>query len=83
MAFTFSSVQHENKTECLIGIELSNFDNLSAIENILDMTSDNEIILLGLDKLKKYNGLKNELVKKLVQKTENETVKLEIEKFYS
>lgn len=78
-----SSVQNENKTECLIGIELSNFDNLSAIENILDMTSDNEIILLGLDKLKKYNGLKNELVKKLVQKTENETVKLEIEKFYS
>lgn len=78
-----NSLKSSFKTENLIAVLLADEKNFDDIKTLLMKTSDNEIILCALGVLKELNGLCDELVFEIENKVQNETVKLEIKKFYS
>ncbi len=71
------------KTEILMALQLADETFNEEIQNLLNTTIDNEIILLGLNCLKAHGTLTGEFIDKIKNKVENVNIKYEIENLHS
>lgn len=79
------SLQSDNLIENMVALEIANeteYDFSGDVIELFKKTKASEIILYSLNYLKSKGALQNQLVKIAEEKTQNETIKAEIQNYY-
>lgn len=78
-----SSISSKSKQECIMALSLADENNYNTAIEASKQIKDFEIIISILNYLKKIGKLDNSIVDNFKEKAESQTIKLEIESFYS